>query len=89
MSTADCDAKRRFLKETAKNIYSLFYEEMNSLLYRCRASFKTPTRGWSFENPDKRTIPADRNASAEGKNGSSLPRNYVPGIRENRSIGSD
>ena len=87
MSTEDCDAKRRFLKETAKNIYSLFYEEMDSLLYRCRASFKTPTRGWSFGNPDKRTIPADRNASAEGKNCNNLLQNYVPGIRENRSIG--
>lgn len=67
MSTADCGGTRRFEGETAKDVYSLFYEETGSVLYRCRASFKTPTSGWRIGNPDKKTTPADRNASAEGK----------------------
>lgn len=64
MSTADCSGKRGFLKETAKDLQSLFYEEMVSAMYRCSASFKTPTSGWRIGKPGKRTNPADRNAPA-------------------------
>ena len=38
MSTADCGGKRRFLKKTAKDLQSLFYEEMR------RLSFELPER---------------------------------------------
>lgn len=89
MSTADCGGKRGFPGETEKDIYSLPYEETESVFIPMQSILQNSNKRLENWKPRQKNNSGRSQRLSRRKNRSSLLRDYVPGIRENRSIGSD